>query len=567
MNQLAQTAYLGALSDLRHATRAADRSAVVKRVAATLKVSEQTVYRNLHAMGWESGRAPRRDKGQTELGREEMERLACMMAKARNKRGQPNLPTSEAHRIAGENGWKGGDLSYGYVARRLREEGLGMRAMCAPEAAVKRCSQHPNHVWFFDISVAIQWYFRDPESGEKLDLYSDAGSRFYAGKRENFTASKKVIHRYTVTDHYSGCYFVQYYYTPGERAEDVVDFLWNATRPKDELGMAAFPFRGLPRRLVMDQGPANKSALVANLLDELDIIPEWHAPRNAKASGSVESRHNAWQRSFEGRLAQHPVSNIGELNTLAARFSALATAERDHTRHGRPPLHLWASILPEQLRESPPRAVFFQLANTNPQERTLTNELYLQAGGRKWQVTGDNVHPRMKVLFRYAPFRDQGIRVWDQQGRELAALAISFDEAGQPENGLRHEWDNEDAKGASQTPAPGQVIAQAVARKERVVELDLGQVFGDLEGRLARQAVLAPKGKAWDAKDTAASAEPIEGSVELRLEASRKLGRPLTVAEGQWWKAAIGDGLTRTAFQAAWEEFISIGDHAAREAR
>ncbi len=542
-----------AAEQVRHARTPRQRAAIVARLAELLGCTTQTAYRKLHAAGWDSGRAARSDKGERAVSREEVEELATILARGRNKRGQPNIPASEAHRLAVEHGLGAGRASYSTVARRLREEGMSLGHMRAAQPSVARVSAHPNHVWFFDISIAIQWYFRD-EAGQKLDLYTDAGARFYEGKRQNFTSSRQVIHRFLVVDHASGAYYCQYYYSAGENAADVVDFLWRAMSPKPHAG-EALPMRGLPRRMVFDQGPANKSQSVRNLLEGLDVEPEWHAPRNAKASGAVETRHNHWQRSFEGRLALQPARHLLELNAHAERLCALqgGDPERAIARHGMAPLAAWATISAGQFREAPGRDEFLQLAASDPRTGTLNNWMHLRADGLTWQLKGRDLCPGQKVTYRLSPWTEAGVRAWDKQGRELACERIAFDKLGFAVNGLRHEWDNPDAQGAAH-PEP---IAQAIARKVASGELAPPSldVFGGLDERLDRQRYLAPQPQPWERPSTPLAAEPVMGDLDAREEVARRLARNLNAQEAQWWRERAARGLVASDLDAALAEF------------
>ncbi len=542
--------YARALDELRGASRPAERRAVVQRAAATLDVAEATVYRALKARGWSSGRQPRSDRGQSRVSDEDLIAVAKIMAKGRNKRGQANVPTKEAVEIAQGQGLAEG-TSYSQVARRLRQQGLSMAHMRAPEPAISRVSQHPNHVWLVDVSVAIQWYLRDGDG--KIGQYSDAGARFYEGKRQNLAELRQVLLRYLVVDHYSGAFYVRYYYAAGENSLDVVDFLYRAMAAKS-FG-SAYPFRGVPRRLVADQGPAFKSGLVQHLLTELHIDPELHEKGNAKASGAVETRHNHWQRTFEGRLALAPATDLEELNRQAERWAAVANAERPLTRHGKPPMALWATIAPERLVEAPDRDTFLQLATTARREGVLTNKLHLRADGKTWEIAGAHVHPRQRVQYRLSPFTDAGIRVWDAEGHELAATAITFDAAGFPENGRRHVWDDEAAPGASHAPVAAQKLSAAVATDAEQVRIDT--VFDDLDERIARHAFLGgQQGRAWEPKEGQALVEsPMLGSIEARERVAAMLGRPLTSAEGAWWRERLGDGCNQAELDRAWDEF------------
>lgn len=557
MVSLTSSALEQLLDDLATASPAR-RAELVSEAADRLGTTVRTIYRRLGALGWSSGRRPRSDRGESAVSTDALVQVAAMMAAGRNKRGQPNVPTSEAHRVAREQGLGGGEVSYSQLTRRLRQEGLSMADLRAPEGSIRRITRHPNHAWFFDISVAIQWYFRD-ESGKKLDQYDDAGARFYPGKIDNFRALRRIIHRYTVTDHYTGAYYVRYYYSSGERAVDVVDFLWRAFAPKTR--PEAFPLHGLPEFLVMDLGGANQSAIVQNLLRDVQVKTQAHAKGNPKASGSVESRHNAWQRSFEGRLrlrtATQPVRDLDELNRLAEDWAATAQAERPLTRHGRPPLELWAAGVrarPEVLRGAPDRATFLSLASCNAEEGVLTPELHLRADGRRWYVTGLHVRPGQTVRYRLSPFLDAGVRVWDAHGRELGASEVRMDAvSGQVASGSPvHVFGDEERKGAS---TPTTMANRVVRQVEELPELHLDDVFGGLTERVERQAFLSAI--AEPVRPMAATT-PVLGELDALDEVRARLGRRIDPEETAWWKEQMAGGVTAERLDELWLAFQDL---------
>lgn len=538
-----------------------DRGAAVRQAAASLGVDPDTIYAHMRKAGWSSGRKKRADAGISATDRAALVKISELMAKGRNKRGQPNVTLRRAHAIAVEQGWT--TLSYEQIARLLRRAGLDMATMCAPEAAIQIRSEHPNHAWFVDYSVAIHWYLRDEQTGKRLDFHRDGGSRFYEGKRQNFEPSKPVLHRFMVVDHYTGCYLAQYVYTPGESAEDVARLLFNAMAPKP---LEAFPFRGVPRRIFADQGSAFKSGLITHLCGEdgLNVKLHLHAGGNAKASGAVEARHRHWQRGYEADLCLADVrpSDVVALNEQALKYCALANAENPHTRHGRTPLEFWAStITPEQLVECPDRATFFALAASTPSVGTLDNRLWLRVDGRKWLVKGGHVRPKSKVTYRLAPFQEQGIRVWDEHGAELTAELLRFDEAGFAVNGNTWTMDSAEQPGASAKLAPAQTISKAVVAGE--TEVSVPNLFDDLDRRLAQQSYLTRPGRAWQPTPASPLAdEPPMGLFEVRAQVIRWLGRGLSVEEGNWWKARATDGLTESQLQAAYATFTATEEAA-----
>ena len=565
MDPAIRQVYEHAVADMQAARTQSERAEIPQRVADVLGVSLSTVYRNLKTVGWDSGRKEREDKGSRSLSEEDLREISRIMAKGRNKLGEPNMPLTETWRLAGETGMAAGGVSYSTLGRQLRETGLGLRHMMAPAPAIARVSRHPNHVWFFDPSVAVPWFFHD-ENGKRLGQYMDAGARFYMGKWENIKVIRRIIYRYLMVDHYSGAFYVRYYYSSGERYEDTADFFFHAMSKKggdDSVIAQAYPFRGIPWRMVADQGPGFKNGIIQSLLgkDGLNVKTQMHEVGNAKASGTVESRHNHWQRAFEGRTALRPIEDLAELNALAEQFCAACNAERNHDRHGQPPIQVWSTITREQLVECPDRKTFFRLATSAPKVGTLDNRLYLQHDNRFWLLRGENLYPGQKITYKDAPFLDVGIRCWDEFKRELAAEEIRRDKAGFPLNGRFHVWDEEEHAGAAAPLPPAQQVSRAVVRGEDEVHLE--NALGGIRERLEKRAQLAPEGQTWQPAG-ALPTEPPMGSLEAREEIVRRLGRPLG-ADGAWWRDRIGNGVTPDQLEALWEEFTTADASAARE--
>lgn len=556
-------AVLGTLVDVANARDGAERRDIVRRLAQRLGVSERSAWRWLTDAGWESGRRTRADKGTSVVSKDALIQIGAMLGQGRNKYGEANIPMTEAHRIAQEQGLDVALVSRQHMGRLLARERMTPADMRAPDASMHQRTLHANHCWLFDISVGIQWYFQDP-SGKRLQLYTDAGARYYSGKVENFKKLRKIIYRFVMVDHYSGAYFVRYYYTSGERAEDVVDFFWYAMAPKP-LG-PAFPFRGLPEILLMDQGSANKAAPTVNLIKDLGIKPLFHKAKNAKTSGAVEKRHHAWQTSFEGRLALDPAADLDDLNRGALGQCALYNAQRPHARHGRPPMVVWTeSTNKVGLREAPTnRDQFFQLATTEPRTGVLNNNLWLRAENRKWKISGEGVAPSQRVTYRLCEWMPNGIRAWDAEGRELAAEELRFDEAGFATNADGYVIGREEGQTAPPERTSGAVIRQTI---DEGLKVRVPGVWSDVDARLERQAFLSNPGTVFVAPASAVASSPVMGSLEAREEVLRRLGRSsLTRDEAAWWKARVEAGLTVDQFEAALTDFSARGDAGANQA-
>lgn len=549
-------AYRAAVARMRAAGSGRERALIVSNLAVTLGVTKQAVYAGLERHGWSSGRAARSDRGTSVVGLPQLEHVVELVAKARNKYGQTNLYLKEAVALAKEQGLLPQDLSVQQVSKLLSAHGLSLPHLRAPRATTTLVTAYPNHLWQFDISVAIQWYFRD-ENGKRLDLYSDAGARFNLNKLGNIKALQKSIHRFLMVDHYSGAYFARYYYSAGENSVDVVDFFSRAMTAKASTGpgVCAIPMHGVPEILYMDQGPANKSGEVLNLLGKtgLDVQVLHHMPGVANATGAVESRHNVWQHEFEGRLALELAHDLEELNAWAEAVCAKNNATRPHSRHGRPPSELWMTIPADKLREPPSREAFFQLASSRLEYRKLNNQLKISVGGDEYAIAGVNVFPGQRVAFRFNAFSEVGIRVFDEHGVELAVTPIRKDPvSGFPLNGPRAVVGDPEHGYNARPATPAQKISKEVVTGVREVRVP-GQ-FEAATMHAASLAYLEKRGAMHEPKAPVKEALAFS-EIEARNEVRRRLARKLSPEEGDWWGERAAHGLTHTQFSALWAEF------------
>ena len=140
--------------------------------------------------------------------------------------------------ILDDSGIATGGVSANRFIARLREENISAKDLLKPSPHQRLLSDHPNHVWQFDVTNCLQ-YFLDSKKGlgER-----DTEMTMYKNKIvKTAKAIKKELLRYAVVDHCSGAFFFLYYYASGERAVDGGNFLFHAMRPKDELIKNTWP--------------------------------------------------------------------------------------------------------------------------------------------------------------------------------------------------------------------------------------------------------------------------------------------------------------------------------------
>jgi hypothetical protein len=402
---------------------------IVDRLAEALGVTYQTAYRKLTAAGAETGRKRRSDAGTSSMTLPELQLVAGVLMASRRDTGKTLLTIDDALAILAESGQLRTTLHPSQVSRLLRQHNLHPEQLAAPEPSVRMRSLHPNHVWQLDSSVCVLYYL---PNGRLASMDADA---FYRNKPTNIAqALKDLCTRYAVTDHWSGAH-AEKYYLGGESAETVVDFLTWCIWKRDEV-----PFHGAPRILMLDPGPGNKSRLMANLANRLDINLSIHAAGAARVNGQVENMHQRIERHFEGRLrfVDRAEIDLDRLNALLQRWSIADNSSAKHSRHGEPRYSMWMRIQPEQLRVAASLKALRDAATREPVERTVANDKRIPFGGRAYDLTlVPGVAVGQKVLVAQNPFRAPAIdvRVIDRDTGEEHWQIVEpelVDEAGFP---------------------------------------------------------------------------------------------------------------------------------------
>lgn len=342
-----------------------EKDRVVAEFAARTGLSAQTLYRKAKRHGYTSGRKPRADKGSLKSGLtdDQVDHLAALIATTARENKGGIMPAELALKLAADNGIiERGQVSPSTLQRILREREISKKHLREQPPHVHLRSLHPNHVHVVDVSVCIQYYLR----GGKTQVMREA--EFYKNKPANFAKVKTRLLRYVVTDHFSGAFWLKYFDTTGETADNLFHFLVEAWCPKAD---DRLPFRGVPLYLLEDAGSANLSGPVSAFLDALGIERPKSLPHNPRRQGGTESMHNVIEQWFESRLKIQPAASVEQLNAWALDFQVWFQAEREHTRTGLPRTALWSTIRPEHLREVADVALLRDCYARPEEERTV----------------------------------------------------------------------------------------------------------------------------------------------------------------------------------------------------
>lgn len=371
--------------------RPAERQAIYDRYRNLYGYSDRHIKRVAKQHGFDSGRAPRSDKGARVIDKEQIDFVAAFIRSTRRENKGAISPVENALEFAIDNGIiQRGAVSPATMQRILREEQMNKARQNSPTPHVEMRSLHPNHVHEVDVSTCIQYYLDDGGLG----LMRMPDDEFYKNKIENYKKVKIPLQRYVLADHFSGFFFVKYYVAAGETAENLFDFLCSAWEVKVDGRM---PFRGAPILMLMDGGcRAKAKAMGAGFWEGLGVEILQGLTGNSRRQGSVECTHNLWEMWFETRLRVDPATSIEDLNRKAFGFCLWFNASRKHTRTQMTRLSCWLMIKQEQLRELPSRAELQDLLNKPEETRTVVSGK-IPFGGKEFNLRGFGIPHGAKV--------------------------------------------------------------------------------------------------------------------------------------------------------------------------
>ncbi len=345
-------------------------------LAAHYGVAEGTIYRyaGLRGLRWRKEKAT---KGASRVSRDALVKASALLLASRRSKGHIIMPGRDAKEILEDSGIDTGGVSTSWFLARMRQENISGRDLARPSPHTELLSDHPNHVWQFDVTNCVQ-YFLTPEKG-----MGERDTELELSKNKIVKTAKTIrreLLRYAVVDHCSGALYFRYFYSSGERAIDGAQFLYEAMRPKTDLFPEAegkYPFQGVPFILVTDKGSIATAKANHALFEALRMELITHLPGNPRGKGQVENAHNIVERKFEGRLKFMRIRDVDHLNAEAHVWMREFNGARVHSRHGHTRYGLWQKIRAEQLRLAPPRALCEQLLTTKPEPRTVTGSLMI----------------------------------------------------------------------------------------------------------------------------------------------------------------------------------------------
>lgn len=328
-----------------------DRGRIVARLAETLNRSLNTTYNYLKKYGaWESGKKPRKGKGETCVPEALCRKVAGLVICGDRANGKRPMCIKDAVKRWEANGEGIADPETGEVtmpsvetiSRAMRRYGCHPDQLRVASPSVRMRTEYPNRLWQADASVCVLYRIRGTG---KIGLMKEES--YNEKKPENLIKIRNTrIVRYIVVDHCSGNFYLRYEQAAGEDAKGFLDTLIDAMTdrgPQDVM-------HGVPEILYTDPGPGPASSLVTGFCGQMGITPAQHVPGRARATGSVEKCQDIVECKFESRLRFLEVPDVSELQSLADRWRRYFCATAIHTRTKKTRNDVWLSIPAEKLR-------------------------------------------------------------------------------------------------------------------------------------------------------------------------------------------------------------------------
>lgn len=328
-----------------------DRGRIVARLAETLNRSLNTTYNYLKKYGaWESGKKPRKGKGETCVPEALCRKVAGLVICGDRANGKRPMCIKDAVKRWEANGEGIADPETGEVtmpsvetiSRAMRRYGCHPDQLRVASPSVRMRTEYPNRLWQADASVCVLYRIRGTGN---IGLMKEES--YNEKKPENLIKIRNTrIVRYIVVDHCSGNFYLRYEQAAGEDAKGFLDTLIDAITdrgPQDVM-------HGVPEILYTDPGPGPASSLVTGFCGQMGITPAQHVPGRARATGSVEKCQDIVECKFESRLRFLEVPDVSELQSLADRWRRYFCATAIHTRTKKTRNDVWLSIPAEKLR-------------------------------------------------------------------------------------------------------------------------------------------------------------------------------------------------------------------------
>ncbi len=377
-----------------------ERSALKREFMEGYGLSSSTLSRRLRAIGVRSHNRSDGKARRKVVKEEDLLIVAAIQRRSQSLRKGTVMPAEEAIEIAEDSGLiEPGVISSDYYNDWLRKQDASRKQQSKPEPHVRLRSLGPNHVHQFDFSLAVNWKMFEGQPVYQHLVY----------KNKPPTGNGPRLWRAILTDHATGAYFPYYIATTGESQAATIEALYHAWAAKTLRGedvTARYPFRGVPRILMLDRGPGNRSQVTTGLMERLGV--KVNICEGARSKGQVEAAHSMWESTFESRFRWEPPQSVEQLNEWALDFAVARNSNKTHTRTGASRSELWAWHINSR-RETRLRELrvgfeeFKAIALTDPKRCLVYGDRTVRFKSKRYRLPEEFAVDSI-VMVQYSPF-------------------------------------------------------------------------------------------------------------------------------------------------------------------
>jgi transposase InsO family protein len=373
---------------------------------------------------------PRNDRGVSKLPAAVQEALLAA------KRENPRRSIRQLQHLLERAGTVArGTLSRSAIHRLLQQHGLSRVAAPVPEEHRRFVAEHANAIWYGDVM-----------HGPTVTVKGRRRKVYLVGLMDD--ASRLIAHSAFCT---------------GETALDIEGVLKQAVLK-----------RGLPRKLVVDNGAAYRASTLQGICARLDIRLIYCRPYAPEGKGKLERWHRTFRDHF---LAELDISRLNDLDDLNARVWAWIEQVYHRRPHGglngQTPLERYQQDLPN-LRLLGQKAARLDELFHHRVARKVRKDGTVSYQGRDFEVPYELSGKTVQLVVD--PHTETVVGVEDAEGKSLGA-ATPLDTTANAHRRRRRPDPNEDGSIAA-SPVPG-------GSSPNGVELAYGHYYGqpEREGR------------------------------------------------------------------------------------
>ena len=346
------------------------------------RVSEKTIEAWLYA--WRRGGIealepkPRQDKGLSKISAE----LQAAILQA--KREQPRRSLQQLQQLMEHAGLAArGELSRSSIHRLLLRHGLSRPAQAATTPVERRSFQaeHAGDLWYSDVMHGPQVLINGRLRKAYLISMMDDASRLIA--HSAFCASETAL---------------------------AVEGVFKQAVLK----------RGLPVKLIVDNGAAYRAASLQGICARLQVRLVYCRPYQPEGKGKLERWHRHLRGGFLSELCEAQTQSLGELNArLWAWIEHVYHACSHHALAGLSPLERWQQDL-ERIRPLGAFAEKLDALFYHHYTRRVRKDATVSVQGQRFEVAYELAGRNIIVVVD--PHRQRVLGVEDEHGQSLGAV-------------------------------------------------------------------------------------------------------------------------------------------------